>query len=80
MEELGLDSSVYFIICLFVAGFIQMIQYAADREWVKVAKILASGIAGGLVGWIMGVNILLTICAGFAASGLITVVKRVGDY
>lgn len=80
MEELGIDPAVAIIISLFVAGFVQMIRYAADREWLKAATILVAGIAGGIAGTLLGLSPLLSICAGFAASGLITVVKRVGDY
>lgn len=80
MEGLGLDPTTMIILTLFVTGFVQMGKYLVNTEWGKALTILIAGISGGVAGAVLGIGVLLGVCAGFSASGLITVVKRIGDY
>lgn len=80
MEGLGLDPVTVVILTLFVAGFVDFLKYFVAKEWVQALTIVIAGIAGGVAGFLLGLNILIGVCAGFAASGAITIVKRVGDY
>lgn len=80
MENLGIDPTLTLIITLFVAGFVELVKYFFARAWEKVAIIMISAVAGGIAGAMLGLGPIIGVCAGFAASGVITVVKRVGDY
>lgn len=80
MEELGINGTAAVILTLFVAGFVELVKYLFNREWEKAVVIVIAGASGGVGGWVLGFGILTGICAGFAASGAITMLKRVGNY
>lgn len=80
MDEFGINGITAAILTLFVAGFVDFVKYLFQRDWEKAITIGIAGLAGGIGGLILGLGVILGVCGGFAASGLITVVKRVGDY
>lgn len=80
MSDLGITGVNAVILSLFVAGFVDMIKYAFNKEWLKMATIITAAISGLVGGMMIGIHPIMGMCAGFAASGAISVVKRVGDY
>lgn len=78
MEIFGLDPMTVAILLGMVAGVIELIKRAFEKDWKAVAVITGAGITGLLVGWLIGINPLIGAVVGLAASGYITIVQNVG--
>lgn len=61
-----------------VAGVVELIKRAFDKDWRAVATIIGAGLVGALVGLALGANPLMGAVIGFAASGYITIAQNVG--
>lgn len=78
MEVFNLDAITTAILLGMVAGVIELIKRAFDKDWRAVAIIIGAGITGALVGLLISVNPLIGAVVGLAASGYITIVQNIG--
>lgn len=78
MEVFDLDPVAAAILLGVVAGVIELIKRAFDKDWRAVAIIAGAGITGALVGLLISVNPLIGAVVGLAASGYITIVQNIG--
>lgn len=76
MEILGLSALATVVLSGLVAGTVELIKNAFDRNWRAVAIILGAGIVGGLAGLAFGVNFLVGAVYGLATSGYITIAEH----
>ena len=62
-----------------VVAVVEMIQQAFEQNWRVVATILGAGVTGGLLGalGVQGLDPLTGVALGLAASGVVTVAKKV---
>lgn len=79
MELLNIDPMVAVLLTGLVAGIVEAIKRAFKQDWTTVAVILGAGVVGGLGGWILGIDVITGIVAGFATSGYITIVQGVSS-
>lgn len=79
MEVFELEPVVAAILLGMVAGVIEMIKRAFDKDWKSVSIIAGAGATGALVGLAIGISPLIGAVVGFAASGYITIVQNIGD-
>lgn len=78
MEVFDLDVVTTAILLGMVAGVIEMIKRAFEKDWKSVAIIAGAGVTGCLVSWAIGVNPFIGAVVGLAASGYITIAQNVG--
>lgn len=78
MEVFNLDAITTAILLGMVAGVIELIKRAFDKDWRAVAIIIGAGITGALVGLLISVNPLIGAVVGLAASGYITIAQNIG--
>lgn len=60
-----------------VIAVVEAIKAAFDRNWRVVAIIIGAGVTGGVLGAVSTVGVLAGISLGLAASGVVTVAKKV---
>lgn len=73
-----LEPMTALILLGMVAGVVELIKRAFDKDWRAVATIIGAGLVGSLVGLALGANPLMGAVIGFAASGYITIARNVG--
>ena len=78
MEVFDLDAITTAILLGMVAGVIELIKRAFEKDWRAVAIILGAGVTGALVGMLISVNPLIGAVVGLAASGYITIAQNIG--
>lgn len=78
MEAFNLDAITTAILLGMVAGVIELIKRAFDKDWRAVAIIIGAGVTGALVGLLISVNPLIGAVVGLAASGYITIAQNIG--
>lgn len=78
MDVFGLDAVTTAILLGMVAGVIELIKRAFDKDWRAVAIIIGAGVTGALVGLLISVNPLIGAVVGLAASGYITIAQNIG--
>lgn len=78
IEVFELDAVTAAILLGMVAGVIEMIKRAFEKDWKSVAVIAGAGITGALVGLAISINPLIGAVVGLAASGFITIAQNVG--
>jgi len=78
MEVFNLDAITTAILLGMVAGVIELIKRAFDKDWRAVAIIIGAGVTGALVGLLISVNPLIGAVVGLAASGYITIAQNIG--
>ena len=78
MEVFDLDPVAAAILLGMVAGVIELIKRAFEKDWKAVAIIAGAGITGALVGLLISVNPLIGAVVGLAASGYITIAQNIG--
>jgi hypothetical protein len=61
-----------------VAGVIECIKRAFEKDWKAVAIILGAAAAGALTALAIAVNPLIGAVVGLSASGFITIAQNVG--
>ena len=78
MEVFDLDPVAAAILLGMVAGVIELIKRAFEKDWKAVVIIAGAGITGALVGLLISVNPLIGAVVGLAASGYITIAQNIG--
>lgn len=78
MEVFELDAITTAILLGMVAGVIELIKRAFDKDWRAVAIIIGSGVAGAFTALLVTVNPLIGAVIGLAASGYITIAQNIG--
>lgn len=73
-----LEPMTALILLGMVAGVVELIKQAFDKDWRAVATIIGAGVVGALTGLALGANPLMGAVIGFAASGYITIAQNVG--
>lgn len=66
------------IITFAVAGIVELVKRAFDRDWRVVATIILSALVGGCIGFGMGTTAIIGAVFGMSATGLITVLQNAG--
>lgn len=61
-----------------VAGVIECIKRAFEKDWKAVAIILGAAVTGALVGLAIFINPLIGAVVGLSASGFITIAQNFG--
>jgi len=61
-----------------IAGIVELIKQAFDKEWRACVIIIGAGITGALTALALGADPLMGAVVGFAASGYITIAQNVG--
>lgn len=61
-----------------IAGIVELIKQAFDKEWRACVIIIGAGITGALTALALGAAPLMGAVVGFAASGYITIAQNVG--
>lgn len=77
MEVLGLSTIATAVLTGLVAGGVELIKRAFDKDWRSVVTIILSAIIGGLGGLTFGANFLVGMVFGLATSGYITIAQNV---
>lgn len=78
MEVFDLDAVTVAILLGMVAGVVELIKRAFEKDWKAVAIILGAGVTGALVGLAIAINPLIGAVVGLSASGFITIAQNVG--
>ena len=78
MEVFDLDAVTVAILLGMVAGVVELIKRAFEKDWKAVSIILGAGVTGALVGLAISINPLIGAVVGLAASGFITIAQNVG--
>lgn len=77
MEILGLSTLATVVLTGLVAGGVELIKRAFDKDWRSVATIITAALIGGLGGLVFGVQFLVGMVFGLATSGYITIAQNV---
>lgn len=78
MEVFDLDAVTAAILLGMVAGAVEVIKRAFEKDWKAVAIILGAAATGALVGLAIAINPLIGAVVGLSASGFITIAQNVG--
>lgn len=79
MELIGaLEPLTAAILLGMVAGVVELIKRAFDKDWRACATILGAGITGALCALALGVGALMGAVIGLSASGFITIAQNFG--
>lgn len=73
-----LEPMMAVILIGMVAGVVELIKRAFDKDWRSCAIILGAGITGALTGLALGADPLMGAVVGLSASGYITIAQNVG--
>ncbi len=61
-----------------VAGVVEVIKRAFEKDWKAVAIILGAAATGALVALAIAINPLIGAVVGLSASGFITIAQNIG--
>lgn len=78
LSILGIDATSALLLVGFVMGFVELAKAIYDRDWRVALVIAIAGIAGGVVAPFIGINFIVGIVGGLAASGAITLAQNIG--
>lgn len=78
MEILGLSTLATVVLTGLVAGGTELIKRLFDKDWRAAVTIVVAAIIGGLGGLVFGVNFLVGMVFGLAASGYVTIAQNIG--
>lgn len=78
MEVFDLDAVTAAILLGMVAGAVEVIKRAFEKDWKAVAIILGAAATGALVGLAISINPLIGAVVGLSASGFITIAQNIG--
>lgn len=78
MEILGLSTLATAVLTGLVTGAVELIKRIFDKDWRAVATIVTASLVGGAGGLVFGVNFLIGMVFGLAASGYITIAQNIG--
>lgn len=66
------------IITFAVAGIVELVKRAFDRDWRAVSTIVLSALVGGAIGFSMETTFVIGAVFGMSATGLISALQNVG--
>lgn len=78
MVPFDLDAVTVAILLGMVAGVVELIKRAFEKDWKAVAIILGAGVTGALTALAIAINPLIGAVVGLSASGFITIAQNVG--
>lgn len=78
MDVFNLDPISAAILLGMVAGVVELIKRAFDKDWKVVCTIVGAGITGALVALAIQINPLIGAVVGLASSGFITIAQNIG--
>ena len=78
MEVFNIDPVTLTCLLGMVAGVVELIKRAFDKDWRAVFIIFGAGVVGLLAGLACGLNPLVGAVVGLAASGYITIAQNIG--
>lgn len=78
MEIFNLDPIQAAIIVGMVAGTVELVKRAFEKDFKTVAVIIGAAAAGALSALLLSINPLIGAVVGLASSGFITIVQNVG--
>ena len=78
MDPFDLDAVTIAILLGMVAGVVECIKRAFEKDWKAVAIIVGAAATGALVGLAIAINPLIGAVVGLAASGYITIAQNIG--
>jgi uncharacterized FAD-dependent dehydrogenase len=78
MEVFNLDPVTTAIILGMVAGAVELIKRAFEKDFKTVAVIIGAGVAGALSALLLSINPLIGAVVGLASSGFITIAQNIG--
>lgn len=78
MEVFNLDPVTTAIILGMVAGAVELIKRAFEKDFKAVAVIIGAGVAGALSALLLSINPLIGAVVGLASSGFITIAQNIG--
>ena len=78
MEILGLSALATVVLTGLVAGGVELIKRLFDKDWRASATIIVAALIGGFGGLVFGVDFLVGMVFGLAASGYITIAQNIG--
>lgn len=61
-----------------VAGIVEVIKRAFEKDWKAVAIILGAAVTGALTALAIAINPLIGAVVGLSASGFITIAQNIG--
>ncbi len=77
MEILGLSTLATVVLTGLVAGGTELVKRIFDADWRAVVTIVLAALIGGFGGMVFGVQFLVGVVFGLAASGYITIAQNV---
>lgn len=78
LSILGIEPVAALLLTGFVIGFVELAKVLYDKKWRKAITIGVAGLAGGIIAPFISLDIVIGIVAGFAASGAVTLAKKIG--
>ena len=78
MVPFDLDAVTVAILLGMVAGVVECIKRAFEKDWKAVAIIIGAAATGALTALAIAVNPLIGAVIGLSASGFITIAQNVG--
>ena len=78
MEIFELEPITAVILLGTIAGVIELIKRAFDKDWRACAIIVGACITGALVALALAISPLIGVVVGFASSGFITLAQNFG--
>lgn len=73
-----IDPIVAAILLGMVAGVVELIKRAFDKDWRACAIIIGAGATGALTAFALEIGVLMGAVIGLSASGYITLVQNFG--
>lgn len=80
MEVFNLDPVATAVILGMVAGAVELVKRAFEKDFKAVAIIIGAGVAGALSALLLSINPLIGAVVGLAASGYITIAQNIGKW
>lgn len=82
MEQLGITGTEAILLVGAVAGVVELIKRAFEKDWRVVITIIGAGLIGGVLSLFpeIGFSLLTGIVGGLSASGFITIGQNIGNY
>lgn len=78
MEILGLSTLATVVLTGLVTGGTELIKRVFDADWRAVVTIVVAALIGGFGGLALGVDFLVGMVFGLAASGYVTIAQNIG--
>lgn len=80
MEFLNnIDPTIAILLIGFVSGIVELVKRLFDKDWRASAIIIGAGMAGLVGGFLLDINLIMAVVAGFATSGYITIAQNINN-